>query len=234
MLLQPRKLSFFAFLCALMLAAPFGPSEPAQAAELASNPGAERLTWEDLTPPFDLSKDPFRRLTEDQQNLLYEFLWLREIAQEEEPEFGSDGEIREIRRKLESEGLNPDALVKEVEAFDRHVVVWGETLVEDLNGRDIQIAGYALPLEYSETAVTEFLLVPYIGACIHTPPPPANQMVHVRVAQGFEPKGLFTPIWVTGRVSTERQSLSLSYVDGTSAVSVGYGLEASIIEPYLY
>ena len=76
--------------------------------------------------------------------------------------------------------------------------------------------------------------MPYVGACIHTPPPPTNQIVHVHVDEGFESQGLFTPVWVTGRISTQPQSVDLSYVDGTANVSVGYGLEAAGIEPYTY
>src|SRR5690606_18432104 len=48
-----------------------------------------------------------------------------------------------------------------------------------LNGVEVRIPGFMVPLEDTETRVTEFLLVPYFGACIHTPPPPPNQMVHV-------------------------------------------------------
>ena len=76
-------------------------------------------------------------------------------------------------------------------------------LVHELDGRIIQIPGYALPLEFSDAAVTEFLLVPYVGACIHSPPPPPNQIVHVHSRKGFQLSQLYMPVWVTGRMTME-------------------------------
>jgi hypothetical protein len=60
-------------------------------------------------------------------------------------------------------------------------------IVEDLNGRIVRMPGYLLPLDVIGAKVTEFLLVPYIGACIHVPPPPPNQIVYVKVVK--------MPIW---------------------------------------
>ena len=40
-----------------------------------------------------------------------------------------------------------------------------------LDGAYIKMPGYIIPLETSSGGVTSFVLVPYVGACIHTPPP---------------------------------------------------------------
>jgi hypothetical protein len=61
-----------------------------------------------------------------------------------------------------------------------------------------------LPLEFAEGKVTEFLLVPFVGACIHTPPPPPNQIIHVKVESGFRSKGMFEPVWVDGVIKAEQ------------------------------
>ena len=94
------------------------------------------------------------------------------------------------------------------------------------------MAGYALPLEFEGTEVKEFLLVPYVGACIHTPPPPANQIVHVKYDEGFENKGLFDPVWVIGEMSIVSSKQSLFLVDGSADISAGYSLQASSVNPY--
>ena len=196
----------------------------------------ERVTWGDLTPPFDQSKDPFSALNEEQQDALYDLIWVRNLRNIS----GDESQLSDVERAgeqaaretLAAGGLNADVLLAELEAFDQQIAVWNETLVDDLDGKVIQIAGYALPLEFSDTAITEFLLVPYVGACIHVPPPPINQIVHVRVEEGYESEGVFAPVWVTGRISTQPQSLSLTLVDGSSNVRVGYGLEAAKIQPY--
>lgn len=73
-----------------------------------------------------------------------------------------------------------------------------------LNGVVVRIPGFMVPLEDTETRVTEFLLVPYFGACIHTPPPPPNQMAHVLMQrnQAIE-VNLWDPIWIVGKLTIE-------------------------------
>lgn len=68
--------------------------------------------------------------------------------------------------------------------------------LEALNGKQIKIPGFMVPLEDSQKLVTEFLLVPSPQACIHVPPPPPNQMVFVKMQKGAEVA--FGPIWVYG------------------------------------
>jgi len=68
-------------------------------------------------------------------------------------------------------------------------------------------------------------LVPYYGACIHVPPPPANQTVYVNAepGRGTRPK-LFDVVWVTGTLRVERVESELA--------AAGYALEAIKVEPY--
>jgi len=80
--------------------------------------------------------------------------------------------------------------------------------------------------------VTEFLLVPWVGACIHTPPPPPNQIVHVKADKAFEMAGVFTPVWVTGKLTAAATKKSLFLIDGSSDIDIGYSLRASQVEPY--
>jgi hypothetical protein len=79
------------------------------------------------------------------------------------------------------------------------------SIVEELNGQRVRIPGYLLPLEVSDTKVKEFLLVPYIGACIHVPPPPQNQIVHVKIIlkEGYRVKTMYEPVWVSGEISVK-------------------------------
>ena len=94
----------------------------------------------------------------------------------------------------------------------------------DINGQHIRIPGYLLPLEVSGANVTEFLLVPYVGACIHVPPPPPNQIVHVKVIQkkGYKNKNLYDPVWVTGVISAQSMVKDLYLVDGSTGVDIGF------------
>ena len=89
----------------------------------------------------------------------------------------------------------------------------------DLDHKDVKISGFLLPLSFNGTKVTQFLLVPFVGACIHVPPPPANQLVLVDVPQGYTTSGLWEPISVTGTLSVSGISTELA--------QVGYALKAS-------
>ncbi len=97
-------------------------------------------------------------------------------------------------------------------------------LNEDLDGRYVKMAGYIAPFDVSPEGVKDFMLVPYVGACIHTPPPPANQLVVVSSATPWPSHKLWNPIWVTGLLRTQLQSTSLG--------QTGYSIAADELEDY--
>ncbi|PYE84406.1 DUF3299 domain-containing protein [Pseudoroseicyclus aestuarii] len=94
----------------------------------------------------------------------------------------------------------------------------------EYDGKVIRLPGYVVPLDYAGTGVTAFLLVPYVGACVHVPPPPANQLVMVTSDTPYEVSGLFDPVWVEG--------LFGSAATATELADVGYSLAAQDIRPY--
>ena len=74
--------------------------------------------------------------------------------------------------------------------------------VKALDGVDVRISGYIVPLEDGMDQATEFLLVPTNGACIHMPPPPPNQIVHVKMGSGKKAKIFFgNAVWVEGKMT---------------------------------
>ena len=72
----------------------------------------------------------------------------------------------------------------------------------ELNGSTVKIPGFVIPLEGDENTVTEFLLVPYFGACIHVPPPPPNQIIYVKFPQGAPIQQLWDVVYVIGTLKT--------------------------------
>lgn len=70
--------------------------------------------------------------------------------------------------------------------------------IKKIDGQDVKIPGFMVPLEDEQQKVTEFLLVPTPQACIHVPPPPPNQMIYVKMKTGVESRP-GAPIWVYGR-----------------------------------
>jgi hypothetical protein len=99
-------------------------------------------------------------------------------------------------------------------------------LNENLNGAYIKMPGFIIPFDTSAEGVTNFMLVPYVGACLHTPPPPANQLVMVDAAQPWPGDQLWDPVWVTGTMSTQLQSTSLG--------QTGYSIVADEMEVYVW
>ncbi len=95
-------------------------------------------------------------------------------------------------------------------------------VVESLNGKRVHIGGYVVPLTFEATRVKDFLLVPFVGACIHVPPPPANQIIYVKVEQGFDVKETFDPVWVTGTLKVTTTFTGLA--------ETGYSLDAEKVE----
>ncbi|MEM8772877.1 MAG: DUF3299 domain-containing protein [Pseudomonadota bacterium] len=78
-------------------------------------------------------------------------------------------------------------------------------VVEDLDGKLVRIPGFVLPFEYSASGkISEFLLVPYFGACIHTPPPPPNQMVYVTAEKPADLGQQWNAIWAIGILRTQK------------------------------
>ena len=79
-----------------------------------------------------------------------------------------------------------------------------------------------MPLEGSAELTTEFLLVPYFGACVHVPPPPSNQIVYVRFEKGIPLEDLYDAVWVVGKLSTSGWQGDIA--------SVGYTMAGEAVE----
>jgi uncharacterized protein len=94
-----------------------------------------------------------------------------------------------------------------------------------LNNQMVAVPGFMVPLEDDADQVTEFLLVPFAGACIHVPPPPPNQMIYVKLQRNQKTKMSFTePIMVTGR-------LHVAKVDSPYG-DVSFSLDGDTVRPY--
>ncbi|USP15217.1 DUF3299 domain-containing protein [Vibrio gazogenes] len=94
----------------------------------------------------------------------------------------------------------------------------------ELDGKYVKIPGFVIPLEGDDQTITEFLLVPYFGACIHVPPPPPNQIIYVKFPQGAPVQELWDVIYVVGKLKAEPVS--------SDVADAGYKIEGSRIEPY--
>ena len=112
------------------------------------------------------------------------------------------------------------------EALQRMREEWDRApLVERMAGARVRIPGFVVPLETSGEKIREFLLVPYFGACVHVPPPPANQLIHVIPDKPVPGGWNMLPVWVDGVMAVGRIDSDM----GTA----GYQLRAVKVEEYV-
>ena len=132
--------------------------------------------------------------------------------------------------ELIPEGVPPAEIISEgtvdavndvwLPVFDKNA----SRFVTALNGTRVRMPGYMLPLQTSGSGITEFILVPYAGACIHVPPPPPNQLVFVTSKRPWNAQAMFERVWVTGTIKIDPISTNLA--------EIGYSMQADLVELY--
>ena len=209
------------------------------AAALVANASPTRaandIEWTDLVPKGEPIVDPLAKLNQDQRFDLEMILWARSLSAAErelEPNRPGVEDAQKYEQNFAKAGIDINQLLTDYKAFEEKIKERQKLVNNDLAGKDVRLAGYLLPLEFFETGDTDFLLVPYVGACVHVPPPPPNQIVFVRLAEKFIAKDLFTPVWVQGPLKTKQSSKALTLIDGTRDVSIGYHIDGAKVEVY--
>jgi len=126
--------------------------------------------------------------------------------------------------------VTEDQAFFEGETFDGTVVELPKTefspIVNTLDKQKLKLPGYMIPIKFNASSVSEFLLVPYVGACVHTPPPPENQIVYVSLKKPLVTQDLWAPVWVSG---TMKAQLSM-----TKYATAGYHMTEAVMEVYDY
>ena len=192
------------------------------------------ITWDDLVPAEAEFDDAFTKLDED---TVYELSMVARVRDQLEDGQKVDektlANYHEQAKKLEQEGVDVDGLIAMREQIIEERIAKTYLPNKELDGKPVKIPGYLLPLEFEGDRVSEFLLVPYVGACIHTPPPPPNQIVHVKTDDAYTTNGsMYTPVWVNGLMKTEQTQANLDFIDGASEIPSVYAIQAISVEPY--
>lgn len=99
--------------------------------------------------------------------------------------------------------------------------------LQEFVGKEVKIPGFMVPLEDFAEDVSEFLLVPYVGACVHTPPPPPNQLVYVEMTGDKKtPVTYWDPIWIHGTLEIEETTNMYG--------QVSFKLSGIEVQPYVW
>ena len=152
------------------------------------------------------------------------FLWLPALTSAEQTKEidwlelmpAEDLYLLENMPEVEHEGDGPAALPDEI--------MTGR-VVPEMGGTSGRIPGFVVPLKTTQDMrILEFFLVPYYGACIHVPPPPPNQIIHVKYKKGFKLEALYDPVWIEGTLEIERTENGIA--------SSSYSIIAADVTPY--
>ena len=115
--------------------------------------------------------------------------------------------------------------IEEGSLGDVAVQLGSYTTVPKFEGRRVRLPGYTVPFEYGVNAkITEFLLVPYYGACLHAPPPPPNQTIYVKTSKPIQLADLAQAVWIEGTLRATKQETALA--------DAAYTIEMDVIETY--
>lgn len=97
---------------------------------------------------------------------------------------------------------------------------------KSLDGATVRLPGFIVPLDAQHSGLSEFLLVPYFGSCIHVPPPPPNQIVYVHTSNRAAVDSIYDAYWITGKLHLQNKATRLG--------ATAYELSAEKIEVYRY
>lgn len=161
-----------------------------------------QLEWTDLLPAEDyqaLLEAPEVDHSLEPGQLSPETSETDEVAQIEQ-------KLRELREERFAQAMTSTRIKSELEL------------------KNIRIPGFIVPLEFmGQQKLSEFFLVPYFGACMHLPPPPPNQIIHIKSEQGVEIQDLYSPYWISGQLKikqTENEVASSAYAMSVDKVEI--------------
>ncbi|MCC4856368.1 DUF3299 domain-containing protein [Vibrio splendidus] len=189
---------------------------------------AVALEWQDLNSAAQEVTLEMPDLTDQQMRLLQGVIAMSASKEEQVQQ-----QAVEFKETLKEQGINADEVIALRDEYMQTMKASAEAITTEFDGKKVRVPGFIVPLEFSEgMTATEFLLVPVAGACIHMPPPPANQIVRVSFPEGFQVQNVQYPVWVEGDFSSNKVTEEVYLVDGKSNLTMGYEMNASMIEDY--
>ncbi|MEM7064857.1 MAG: DUF3299 domain-containing protein [Cyanobacteria bacterium P01_B01_bin.77] len=185
------------------------------------------LTWENLQPSATSLQNPYAHLSIDQTRDLATLAGLKTWVEENQPSPASleSREVLRLNQKLQAQDLDVEALLSQIDQAQAYWQQKSQSINSQWIGKTVELSGYILPLTWNQAEkVTDFLLVPYVGACIHVPSPPPNQIVYIQPEQALATPGMFTPVVVEGQLRSQPTIYEVFQVDGSRPIDVSYAL----------
>ena len=198
----------------------------------ASSVNADEIVHMDWSRLIDKSvqdyDDPYRDLSQEQ---LINFVTVAQLL--EKAEQGDSIDKEQLSRKtasLTAEGIDVDYLIAQrwiVAERRERAAVSGNKAVD---GREVILSGFVIVAPVDTDGTSTAYLVPERGMCSHTPPPPPNQMVLLRLPNKWQPRALYQPVRVAGLLSIEPSTHTVQLVDGPISMHATFSMTVSTIE----
>ncbi|CTQ61996.1 hypothetical protein LA5095_04988 [Roseibium album] len=199
----------------------------------AGTTNGNTLAWTDLRPVATSLEAPFASLPEPLLEAMRTHVRWRtsKRSARSEEEFIAENEA--AIALLEAHEIDVEALMRE----RRKIIARNGRIARganpDILGTTIRLPGYVVPLTFNDQAVTEFLFVPVAGACVHTPTPPPNQIVHVKYPEGIAFSSIFGAFWIEGELAAEDTKSDVLFYDGAATgVQASYALNATDVRSF--
>ncbi|MBD1568069.1 DUF3299 domain-containing protein [Aliivibrio sp. S10_S31] len=185
------------------------------------------LKWQELAIKQTEVNVGLPELTDQQKLALKQILILQNDASKQAEELRL-----QLTEQLKIEGVDAGEAIAARQAYMTAKQNNAEAITQEYDGKKVRMPGFIVPIEFDGLKTTEFLLVPVAGACIHMPPPPANQIVRVSYPEGFTVQNVQYPVWIEGDFHSKKVTEEVFLVDGQSDITMGYEMNASLIEDY--
>ncbi|WP_171232737.1 DUF3299 domain-containing protein [Ruegeria sp. HKCCA4812] len=205
---------------------------PISAPPHSMSAGGRVIGWRDLQPPHVLSETPFADLPPFLLDAMRTHVEWRTSSPRERENSAFIKRHEAALKLLSMHNVDVEGLMKKRRKIIRQNGRAGRGPNPEILGKFIRLPGYVVPLAFDETKVTEFLFVPVAGACVHTPTPPANQIVHVNYPQGLAFSSIFDAFWIEGELVAEDSKSNVVFYDGASNIEAHYSLNAKAVELY--
>ncbi|CAM4178096.1 DUF3299 domain-containing protein [Vibrio neonatus] len=186
------------------------------------------VDWDNLRPAAEPNPIVLPELSREHLSKIQNVFTLMHSTEPADEE-----QLTALLAELKQDNIDAIELLKMREAYIEAQKLASQSLTTEFDGKNVRIPGFLVPIQFSDAMVaTEFLLVPVAGACIHMPPPPANQIVRVSYTKGYAMRTVQYPVWVEGVMQSSLTTEDVYIVDGTSNISMGYQLQASMVMDY--
>ncbi|MEP2703488.1 MAG: DUF3299 domain-containing protein [Roseibium sp.] len=202
----------------------------------ASAMAAAPIAWSDLKDAVAARfEDPFETLYFTELRSIAAVYRLRQRLKQgavtDEERTRVEERLRIEETKLEEAGVETDYLLSQREAIlrrQREAALKGNP---DLNGKEIAISGYVIPIISEDGTAESGYLVPTFGMCSHIPSPAPNQLIRYKLDDDWKDAELYKPVNLSGRLDMNLSRQTITLLDGQVTMIAAFDLVVTDIQP---